>query len=298
MHAAEPGSTRYSYGGDEWILVDLAEAMSVSVNMRVLAICRRLEELSLEGVIDICPSNASYLIRLDPDTIHPRALEERLRDLEAEVGDATYFHLQTRIIDVPILWDDDWTRETVRRFRDRHQTPELTDIEFAAQVNGFSSTDAFRAAVFGTPFLTTMIGFVPGLAWGYQLVAADRQIEVPKYVRPRTDTPERAFSWGGAFSAVYPVRGAGGYQLLGMCATPFFDARRRLPDFQNRDWFFRAGDVIRFRDVDRAEFDKVRAAVEGETFRYRVADVEFVPASWYEDPNGITAGLQRSLDGA
>lgn len=298
MEIAEQAQTRYSFGGDEWMLVQLAEGMSVGVNMRVLAICRRLEALRLDGVLDICPANASYLIRLDPDVLHPRELEERLRDLEAEVGDAADFHLKTRIIDVPILWDDPWTAETVQRFRDRHQTPELTDIEFAAQLNGYPSVDAFRQAVFGTPFLVTMLGFVPGLTWGYQLVSADRQIEVPKYVRPRTDTPERAFSWGGAFTAVYPVRGAGGYQLLGMCATPFFDARRRLPDFLDRDWFFRAGDIIRYRDVERAEFDRIRAAVEDESFRYRTADVEFIPRDWYDDPDGITASLERSLNGA
>jgi urea carboxylase len=266
--------------------------------MRALAICRRLEELALPGVLDICPANASYLVRVDPDVLHPRALEEQLRALEEEVVDATDFRLQTRIVDIPVLWDDPWTAETVKRFRDRHQTPELTDIEFAAQLNGFPSVDAFREAVFGVPFLVTMIGFVPGLTWGYQLVTPDRQIEVPKYVRPRTDTPERAFSWGGAFTAVYPVRGAGGYQLLGMCAVPFFDARRRLPDFRDRDWFFRAGDIIQYREVDRPEFDRIRGTVEDESFKYRTSDVEFIPGQWYDDPDGTTASLKRSLDGA
>jgi urea carboxylase len=298
LKTAEQAETRYSNGGDEWLLVQLAEGMSVGVNMRALAICRRLEEMNLAGVLDICPANASYLIRVDPDVLHPRELEEQLRALEEEVGDAADFHLQTRIVDVPVLWDDPWTAETVKRFRDRHQTPDKTDIEFAAELNGFKSVDAFREAVFGTPFLVTMIGFVPGLTWGYQLVTADRQIEVPKYVRPRTDTPERAFSWGGAFTAVYPVRGAGGYQLLGMCASPFFDSGRRLPDFRDRDWFFRAGDIIRYRQVDRPEYDRIRASVEDESFTYRTADVEFVPGRWYDDPDGITASLDRSLDGA
>jgi urea carboxylase len=297
VETAEQAETRYSNGGDEWLLVQLAEGMSVGVNMRALAICRRLEAQRLEGVLDICPSNASYLVRLDPDALHPRALEERLRELEAEVGDAADFHLQTRIVDVPILWDDPWTHEVVLRFRDRHQTPDLTDIEFAAQLNGFDSPEAFADAVFGTPFLVTMIGFVPGLTWAYQLVTADRQIEVPKYVRPRTDTPKLAFAWGGAFATVYPVRGAGGYQLLGMCATPFFDAARRLPDFRDRDWFFRAGDIIRYRSVDRTEFDRIRASVEDESFAYSTAEVEFIPRRWYDDPGGITTSLERSLNG-
>src|SRR4051812_42489762 len=63
VETAEQAETRYSNGGDEWVLVQLAEGMSVGVNMRALAICRRLEEERLDGVQDICPSNASYLVR-------------------------------------------------------------------------------------------------------------------------------------------------------------------------------------------------------------------------------------------
>jgi urea carboxylase len=291
-------ATRYTYGGDEWILVELDEAMSLGVNMRAQAICRALEADRPDGVLDVCCSNASYLIRIDPDRLEPRAAVERLRDLEAEVGDAADFHLETRVVEVPVLWQDEWTHATLMRFRDRHQTPDRVDIEFAAEINGFASVDAFRDAVCGTPFIASMTGFVPGLAWWYQLTTPDRLIEVPKYVRPRTDTPERAFSWGGAFAAIYPVRGAGGYQLLGMCATPQVDPSRRLPDFRDADWFFRVGDLVRFRPIDRREYDRIRSEVEAGRFRYRQAPVEFVPGRFAADPEGVNAAIERTLDAA
>ena len=115
-------------------------------------------------------------------------------------------------------------------------------------------------------------------------------------MRPRTDTPKLAFAWGGAFATVYPVRGAGGYQLLGMCATPFFDATRRLPDFRDRDWFFRAGDIICYRSVDR-QFDRIRASVEGESFTYRPPTRSSF-LSLVRRSRRHHGGLERSLDGA
>jgi allophanate hydrolase subunit 1 len=290
--------TRYTHGGDEWILVELSEAMSLQVNMRAQAICRALEARRVAGVLDVCCGNASYLIRVDPDTIDPRAAVEILRELEQEVGDAREFHLQTRVVQVPILWEDEWTHATLMRFRDRHQTPDKTDIEFAAELNGFASKEAFKEAVCATPFLAAMTGFVPCLVWWYQLTTPDKLLQVPKYVRPRTDTPERAFSWGGAFAAIYPVRGAGGYQLLGMCATPQVDPSRRLPDFHDADWFFRVGDLAVFTPVDRREYDRIRAEVEAERFRYRQVEVEFVPAEFEADPAAVNAALMRSLNGA
>jgi urea carboxylase len=294
----EAFQTRYTHGGDEWILVELAEAMSLQVNMRAQAICRALDAARPAGVIDVCCSNASYLVRIDPDRIHPRDAVERLRELETQIGDAADFHLETRVVEIPILWQDEWTHEVLMRFRDRHQTPDKTDIEFAAELNGFDSEQAFRDAVCGTPFMASMTGFVPGLAWWYQLTTPDRLLEVPKYVRPRTDTPERAFSWGGAFAAIYPVRGAGGYQLLGMCATPQVDPSRRLPDFREADVFFRVGDLVRFTPIERAEYDRIRAEVEAERFRYRQAPVEFVPGRFYADPESVNAAIGRSLDAA
>ena len=50
-----PDSTLYTFGGDEWIVVQLDEAMSVGVNARAQAITRHLAALDVDGVIDICP---------------------------------------------------------------------------------------------------------------------------------------------------------------------------------------------------------------------------------------------------
>src|SRR5215211_3783789 len=196
---------RYSYGGDEYVFVELAEAMSLKVNFRAMAITNRLREENIPGVTDICPSNASYMIRIDPDELHPDDLISRLKEIDEEVGDIRGFELNTRVVDVPVMIDDPWTHETLMRFRDRHQDPDATDLEYSARINGYDSKEDFIDAL--------PIWFVPGLPWCYQLVPPEEQIEVPKYVRPRTYTPERAFGFGGGFAVVYSVEGAGGYQL-------------------------------------------------------------------------------------
>ena len=152
---SEPFGHPIHHGGDEWILVELSEAMSLGVNMRAQAITTRLASENLDGMLDICCSNASYLVRVDPDVLHPRAAVEHLRALESDVGDAAEFRLQTKVVEVPILWEDEWTLAVLKRFRDRHQTPDKTDIEFAAELNGFDTVDAFKESVCSTPFMAT-----------------------------------------------------------------------------------------------------------------------------------------------
>lgn len=290
--------TRYSFGGDEWVVVQLAEAMSLQANLKAQVITRKVAEEKIDGILEICPSNASYMLRIDPDVIHPQAVVDRLRELENSLGDGQDLPLPTRIVDIPVLIQDEWTHETVLRFRDRHQSPNQTDLEFAAELNGFADVGSFVTAVLGAPFIVSMVGFVPSVPWGYQLVSQDRQIEVPKYVRPRTYTPERAFGWGGAFSVIYPVAGAGGYQLFGRCPAPIVDAAQRLPDFKDSYAFPRLGDIFNYRRVERPEYDEVRDAVEKGIFKYHIKEVEFVPREWFADPDSTVERLGQVLYGA
>lgn len=67
MTTVELPPARYSYGGDEFVFVELDQEMSLAVYLKAMAITRRLRGERLPGVLEICPSNASYLVRIDPD---------------------------------------------------------------------------------------------------------------------------------------------------------------------------------------------------------------------------------------
>lgn len=285
---------RYEYGGDEFIFVELSEEMSLEVNFQAMAITEKLREENHPGIVDICPSNASYMVRFDPDEIHPDELIAKLRGLEQSVS-VNDFEISARVVDVPILFDDPWTNEALMRFRDRHQDPESTDLEYSARINGFGSKEELIKAITDSPYLVSMIGFVPGLPWCYQMVPREQQIEVPKYVRPRTFTPERAFGFGGAFAVIYPVQGAGGYQLFGISATPIFEKDQRSYDFKDSITFPRQGDIFRYRSITMEEYEEIRKQVEDGTFRYLTKDITFTPKTVLEDPKGFSEDVLRRL---
>ena len=288
---------RYSYGGDEYVFVELDEAMSLQVNFRAMAITNRLREERIPGITDICPSNASYMVRVNPDVLHPDDLISRLRELDEEVGEARGLVIETRVVDVPVLIEDPWTYETMMRFRDRHQDPNSTDLEYGARINGYGSKDEFIEALLGSPWLVTMLGFVPGLPWCYQLVPPEEQIEVPKYVRPRTYTSERAFGYGGGFAVIYPVQGAGGYQLFGTAPAPVFDPKEELLDFTDSIIFPREADIFKFRRIEREEFDSIRAEVGAGTFEYRKRPFTFHADRALENPKAYNEEILGVLYG-
>ncbi|WP_342406504.1 carboxyltransferase domain-containing protein [Brevibacillus sp. FSL K6-2834] len=287
--------TRYEYGGDEFVFVQLSEEMSLEANFKGMAITRELKQRELPGIVDICPANASYMVRVDPDVLHPEELIKELMDIEQKMADLDHITIASRLVDVPVLFEDPWTHEAVMRFRDRHQDPESTDLEYSARVNGYDSKEAFIEAITSAPFLVSMIGFVPGLPWCFQMVAREKQIEVPKYVRPRTFTPERTFGFGGAFAVIYPVQGAGGYQMYGIAPAPIYQKEQTLPDFRDSMVFPQQGDIFRYRSITREEYDQIRSEVENGTFVYRKKDFSFTPQEVLEDPDAFSEMVLRRL---
>src|ERR671918_1389252 len=282
---------RYSWGGDEFVFVELAEEMSLEANFRAMAITKKLRDARPAGVLEICPANASYQVQFDPDVLEPRDLLALLKDLEQQVGDAHELALPTRVLEIPVLYRDPWTTETLMRFRDRHQDPSSTDIEYAARINGYASVDDFIAAHSGSPWFTSMVGFVAGLPFLFQMVPRERQLEVPKYLRPRTDTPALTIGHGGCFGCIYSVRGAGGYQMFGITPAPIYDPRSEQPDFREFVCFFRPGDIVKFTPIDRERYDALRADAEAGRLSIRQRPVTFHAEEFAAGPDAYNARL-------
>ncbi|MBU9641093.1 5-oxoprolinase subunit B family protein [Burkholderia gladioli] len=287
-------TTRYTFGGDEFIFVEISEEMSLDAFFKGTAITRELQRRAVPGIVDICPANASYQVRYDPDLIDPEALLALLKQIEAETGDAQ-LEIATRIIEIPVLYNDPWTHETLMRFRERHQDPDSTDLEYAARINGKRDVDEFIAAHSGSPWFVSMVGFVAGLPFMFQMVERERQLQVPKYVRPRTDTPKLTVGHGGCFGCIYSVRGAGGYQMFGVTPAPIFDPEQRLDYLRDFMVFFRPGDIVKFKPINRAAYDEAVAAVEAGSFSLRVREVNFSLESFLRDRDAYNRSLVEVL---
>jgi urea carboxylase len=183
------------------------------------------------------------------------------------------------------------------RYRDHHQDPDATDLEYMARINGFRSVPDLVEAHAAAPYLVMGVGFTPACYWSVAMVPREQIIVAPTYIRPRIDTPERAFSHGGCFAAIYPSPGPGGYQLIGMAPAPIFDPAQALPDFADSPVFTRTGDIFKHRAIDQAEFDVLRAEVETGTFRYTIKEHDVEPGRFLEDPVRFVDELLEDLYG-
>jgi urea carboxylase len=235
-------ATRYSFGGDDHIFVEVDEEMSLDAFFKSLSMTNAVRESRIKGVTEICPANASYQIRFDPDLISPNDMLAELKRLQSAAGKSDRT-LSTRILEVPVYYNDPWTHETLMRFR-------------------------------------------------------EKQIEVPKYLRPRTDTPKLTVGHGGCFGCIYSVRGAGGYQLFGITPMPIYDPRQEVSYLSDFMIFFKPGDIVKFKPVDRAGYDAAIELVNAGRFEPTMRPVAFSLDEFHEKPAATNEKLLGALHGA
>ncbi|THV12649.1 5-oxoprolinase subunit B family protein [Rhizobium rhizophilum] len=287
---------RYTFGGDEHLFVECSDEMSLDAFFNSMSMTSGIRQAGIKGITEICPANASFQIKFDPDVIHPKDILKEVQAIEQAASKAEPV-ISTRIVEIPVFYNDPWTHETLMRFRERHQDPSGTDLDYAARINNYGSVDDFIKAHAGSPWFVSMVGFVSGLPFMYQMVERQRQIEVPKYLRPRTDTPRLTVGHGGCFGCIYSVRGAGGYQMFGITPMPIYDPTQTTSYLKDFMVFFRPGDIVKFKPVDRDGYDQAVEDVDKGRFSPPIREVKFDLTEFSKDIDGYNAKLEGALHG-
>jgi len=289
--------SRFTFGGDEHLLVECADEMSMRAFFKSLSAAELIKKSSLIGLDEINAGNASYQVKFNPDLIKPAELLSEIKKID-RIAEESVPVIQTRVVEVPVFYEDPWTHETGMRFRERHQDPTVTDLEYAASLNGYGTVAEFINAHHSSPWFVSMVGFVAGCPWLYQMVEREYQIEVPKYLRPRTDTPRHTIGHGGCFACIYAVQGAGGYQMFGVTPIPIFDPLAAYSHIDESMVFFRPGDIVKFRAIDSGEYNEISAEVRDGIFSLKTARVEFDLREFEKSSLDYNRALLGNFDGS
>jgi urea carboxylase len=83
--------------------------------------------------------------------------------------------------------------------------------------------------------------------------------------------------------------------MFGVTPVPIYDPEQRLEYLADFMILFRPGDIVKFRPVDRAEYDEIVAAVESNDYRLRSAPVEFSLHDFEADPTGYPSTMVEAL---
>lgn len=148
--------------------------------------------------------------------------------------------VKTQKWELPVCYEEPFSLDLEETARKLHMEPEtLIDLHTGRDY-----------PVFG-------IGFLPGFLY---LGGIPNALRTPRREHPRMKVPRGSVGLAGEQTGVYPQESPGGWQIIGNCPIPLFNADKEPP------CLISPGDHIRFRAVSKAEYELHK--IEGEVGIY------------------------------
>ncbi|MDQ0661606.1 KipI family sensor histidine kinase inhibitor [Arthrobacter ulcerisalmonis] len=180
----------------------------------VLAVHARLQETPLPGQVDVLAAARTVLAVFDSRASAQAARAAvAVMDRETAAVDAA----GADPVRIEVVYDGD-------------------DLAEVGRLTGLGA-DGVIAVHTGQLWTAAFGGFAPGFAY---LVGETDALTVPRRSSPRTAVPAGSVALAGNFSAVYPRRSPGGWQLIGRTAARMWDLDREQPAL------LRPGSTVRY----------------------------------------------------
>ncbi len=205
------GNTVLDYG-------DQALMVQCGSTDEVLAWAAALRGAALPGVVDVVPAARTVLVKLDGPR-YQGCVRRRLRRMRVTADEVAPADRRADVV-IDVVYDG----------------PDLAEVADHTGLTTAQVIDAHTATVWRVGFS----GFAPGFAY---LVDGDPRLRVPRRSEPRTSVPAGSVGLAGEFSAVYPRRSPGGWQLIGHTDAVLWDLDRPDPALLTQ------GMWVRFRAV-------------------------------------------------
>lgn len=263
---AGPGRPEVTYriAGDDYLLVEYGDmVLDLNLTFRVLALRQALTRLSIGSILELAPGVRSLLVRYEHQELPLDHLLKVLQDTESVTGSVDELVIPSRVVRLPIAFDDSSTREAIARYMQsvRATGPYLpSNLEFVARCNGLTRVEQVKECLLGTEHLVIGLGDVYlGAPCAIPLDPRKRLV-VPKYNPARTWTAAGIVGIGGAFICIYAVDSPGGYQLVGR-SLPMWNTWQTTAAFKDTPWLLRPFDRIQFEPVTEEQLAEAREAI-------------------------------------
>lgn len=253
--------------GDEFLLLEYGPPeLDLGLRLRVQALYERIAAAHHPALLDLVPGIRSLQIHYDPTRVTEAALAAMLLDADTGLGAAGDVVLPSRIVHLPLSWDDPATRKAIDIYT-RTVNPTAPwcpwNIEFIRRINGLDSVQQVHEIVYSADYLVYGLGDVYLGAPVATPLDPRHRLVTTKYNPARTWTPENAVGIGGAYLCIYGMEGPGGYQFVGRTVQIWNSAASRkdtpCPAYApGTPWLLRQFDRIRFFPVSAQELLDLR----------------------------------------
>jgi len=252
----------YRQAGDNYILIEYGDnVLDLALRLRVHLLMDHLRTLAHPGIKELSPGVRSLQIRYDSLALSQQALVALLLEMEARIGDVSQLKVPSRIVHLPMAFEDSATLDAVSRYTDtvRAAAPWLpNNVDFIQRINGLPNREAVKETIFDASYLILGLGDVYLGAPCAVPIDPRHRLLSSKYNPARTFTAEGTVGIGGMYMCIYGMDSPGGYQLVGR-TLPIWNKFLKNEQFSaGEPWLLHFFDQVRFYPVSEDELTQLR----------------------------------------
>jgi urea carboxylase len=209
----------YRQAGDRYILIEYGpNVLDLRFRLRVYLLMQALEANPVEGILELSPGVRSLQVNYDGQRIHQSDLIDALLAIEADLPEVDDLKLNTRVLHLPLAFEDSATLDAVSRYRQsvRDTAPWLpNNVDFIQRINGLETREQVQETILAASYMVLGLGDVYLGAPCAVPVDPRHRLVTSKYNPARTYTAEGTVGIGGVYMCIYGMDSPGGYQLVG-----------------------------------------------------------------------------------
>lgn len=209
------------------IIIYFGDEISPDVTSKVKTAYSCLQDLQLDGIIEIVPSYSSIFITYDIFKYDYESIVSKLKEsinLEKTVNE------KEKIVTIDVYYGT----EVGLDLEDMSTKTKLS-INEIIEIHSSKLYDVYA------------IGFLPGFAY---MASVDERIAMPRLSSPRKQIPKNSVSIADTQTAVYPSASPGGWNIIGRTALELFD--KNLETLSP----LAVGNKVKFNPISKEEFIK------------------------------------------
>lgn len=227
--------------GDRALRVQIGEKIDEATLARVRAACAAIESAALPGMSELVPAYTTVTVHYDPAAV--AAAGAAPDDLAGSLG----LRIEQALAKAEKVKPPKARRVEIAVCYGGEFGPDLARV---AQQAKLSPEDVVRRHA-KADYSVALVGFAPGFPY---LIGLPEELATPRHAQPRTLVPAGSVGIAGAQTGIYSLATPGGWNLVGRAAVRLFDPLADPPAT------LQAGDRVKFREVARAEFERLEAA--------------------------------------
>ncbi len=227
MKTEQFATARHLPFGDNALLIEFGDIISLEVNRKVIALSEALTNAWIQGIEELVPTYRSLLVRYDALKIGYEQLVFRIKDIEKTLKELGTEKVG-REITIPVVYGGEYG----------------PDLSYIAQCHGLTEEQVVKIHS-GRKYRVYMLGFVAGFP--YLGEVAD-EIATPRLETPRLKVPAGSVGIAEKQTGIYPCEAPGGWRIIGRTPLKLFNPLQQPPTL------LKPGDTVKFKPISKGAY--------------------------------------------